>query len=204
MISIIDYGVGNINAFVNVYKKLGIQLNIAKTVEDLGSTTKIILPGVGAFDQAMARLNSSGMRPVIDRMVLSDGMPLIGICVGMQMLAKTSEEGILPGLGYFDAAVRKFDESRMRIKLNLPHMGWNDVLPSTGSKLFYKLEENPIFYFLHSYYFECNNNEDIIAKADYGGEFVCAVNHKNIYGVQFHPEKSHQFGIQLLKNFSDI
>ena len=202
MIAIINYGLGNINAFVNVYKKLGIELKIALSSSDLTGSTKIILPGVGSFDYAMSRLNASGMRPAIDQMVLHEHIPVLGICVGMQMLALSSEEGVLPGLGYIDGVVRKFDETKMTAKLNLPHMGWNDVIPSPGSKLFNGIEDKPLFYFLHSYYFDCNNMEDSIAKADYGGEFVCAVNHQNIYGVQFHPEKSHQYGIQLLKNFA--
>lgn len=204
MIVIINYGLGNINAFVNVYKKHGIDLKIARTAEDLNGATKIILPGVGSFDEAMSKLNVSGMRPAIDNMVLHEKIPLLGICVGMQMLAKRSEEGVLPGLGYIDAVVRKFDELKMGRKLNLPHMGWNDILPFDGSGLLSNLGHNPLFYFLHSYYFECSNIEDSIATADYGGEFVCAINHNNIYGVQFHPEKSHQNGIQLLKNFSEL
>ena len=204
MIAIINYGVGNINAFTNVYKKLGIRIKIVRSADDLNDVTKIILPGVGSFDHAMTKLNQSGMRPVIDNMVLNNKIPIIGICVGMQMLAKTSEEGVLPGLGFINAVVRKFDESKMNPKLNLPHMGWNEVRPSIGLKLFFKLENKPLFYFLHSYYFDCKSAEDSIAKADYGGEFDCAVNFNNIYGVQFHPEKSHQYGIQLLKNFSEI
>lgn len=202
MLGIISYGVGNINAYVNVYKKLGIQLKIVSSVIDLNGVTKIILPGVGAFDNVMTKLNNSGMRPVIDKMVLTENVPVIGICVGMQMLAKSSEEGVLSGLGYIDAVVRKFDEKKTNKKLNLPHMGWNDVIPKIGTKLFNNLENKPLFYFLHSYYFECNNMEDSIATADYGSEFVCAVKHNNIYGVQFHPEKSHHYGIQLLNNFA--
>jgi imidazole glycerol-phosphate synthase subunit HisH len=204
MITIINYGVGNINAFVNVYKKLGIRLKIARTADDLNNSTRIILPGVGSFDQAMSRLNESGMRPTLDHLVLHDRVPVIGICVGMQMLALSSEEGILPGLGYIDAVVRKFDEAKMKTKLNLPHMGWNDVSPSNESKLFSNLHDKPLFYFLHSYYFDCNKREDEIGWTDYGGEFVSAVHHNSIYGVQFHPEKSHQYGIQLLKNFSEL
>ena len=204
MIAILNYGVGNINAFVNVYKKLGVQIEIATSANDLTDAKKIILPGVGSFDHAMTKLNESGMRPTIDRMVLSDSIPILGVCVGMQMLAKKSEEGILPGLSYIDAVVRKFDESKMKPKLNLPHMGWNDINHSSELRLFYNLGDKPLFYFLHSYYFDCNFMEDSIATAIYGFEFVCAVNFKNIYGVQFHPEKSHQFGIQLLKNFSEI
>jgi imidazole glycerol-phosphate synthase subunit HisH len=201
MITIINYGLGNIHAFVNVYKKLGINLRMATSVNDLRDSTKIILPGVGSFDYAMQKLNESGMRPALDKMVLQDKIPLLGICVGLQMLAHSSEEGVLPGLGYLDATVRKFDVTKMKGKMNLPHMGWNDVNPRNDSELFHDMPEKPLFYFLHSYYFECNHPEDSIATADYGGEFVCAVNHENIYGVQFHPEKSHGNGIQVLRNF---
>jgi len=202
MITIINYGLGNINAFVNIYKKHGISIKVATTVNDLENATRIILPGVGSFDQAMILFDKSGMRSAVDKMVLTEGIPLIGICVGMQMLAHSSEEGILPGLGYIDGVVRKFDQSKLIPKLNLPHMGWNDIRPSNGSVLFNNLSLNPLFYFLHSYYFDCNDNANSIATTDYGEEFTCAVNHKNIYGVQFHPEKSHQNGIQLLKNFA--
>lgn len=204
MIAIINYGLGNINAFANVYKRLGISLKIVTTADDLSGANKIIIPGVGSFDQAMTKFNNSGMRPQVDSMVLEQKIPVIGICVGMQMLANKSEEGILPGLGYIDASVKKFDSSLINKKLNLPHMGWNNVIPSNGSKLFENISENPLFYFLHSYYFECNNPGDSTAKSEYGNEFTCAINHENIYGVQFHPEKSHQNGIQLLKNFSEI
>ena len=202
MIAIINYGLGNINAFVNVYKMQGVMLKIASKANELIGATKIILPGVGSFDQAMILFDKSGMRPLVDKMVLTDGVPLIGICVGMQMLAHSSEEGILPGLGYIDAVVRRFDESKMVRKLNLPHMGWNDICPNNDSILFNDLTVNPLFYFLHSYYFDCENATNSIATADYGGEFTCAVKKENIYGVQFHPEKSHHNGIQLLKNFA--
>jgi imidazole glycerol-phosphate synthase subunit HisH len=202
MIAIINYGLGNINAFANVYKKLNIPLKIARTGGDLDDATKIILPGVGSFDQAMSKLNDSGMRPALDRKVLNEMVPVIGICVGMQMLANSSEEGILPGLSYVDATVRKFDTAKMVQKLNLPHMGWNDVIPANGTGLLQNLGDRPLFYFLHSYYFDCHMPADTLATANYGGEFVCAIKHRNIYGVQFHPEKSHQCGIQLLQNFA--
>jgi imidazole glycerol-phosphate synthase subunit HisH len=204
MIVMIDYGLGNLNAFVNIYKKLDISIKIAKTATDLNEATKIILPGVGHFDHAMNKLNESGMRVKLDELVLQKKVPVIGICVGMQILAKSSDEGIQPGLGYIDGVVKKFDVSTFTQKTHLPHMGWNDVIPNDNEKLFTGLENEPIYYFLHSYYFECNVASDAIAKADYGKEFVCAVNHENIYGVQFHPEKSHHYGIQLLKNFATL
>ncbi|HXH99855.1 MAG TPA: imidazole glycerol phosphate synthase subunit HisH [Sphingobacteriaceae bacterium] len=202
MIAIIDYGVGNINAFVNIYKKLGLDVRIAQNPDDLLDATKLILPGVGHFDYAMSRLQQSGMRERLDELVLGNNMPVIGICVGMQMLAYSSDEGKLPGLGWIDGVVKKFDANTIHFATHLPHMGWNDVEPKKATPLLVGLENDAKFYFLHSYYFSCNNSDDIIAETTYGIEYSSAVNSKNIYGVQFHPEKSHQYGIQLLKNFA--
>jgi len=202
MTVLINYGLGNINAFINVFKRVDIPIRTANTVEELKGASKIILPGVGAFDHAMEKLNNSGMREALDQMVLVDRTPVIGICVGMQILGKKSDEGVLPGLGWIDGDVKKFDESTIQYKTKLPHMGWNDVNVTKSNKLFDGLENNALFYFLHSYYFNCNNNDDVIADATYGVNFACAVNHHNIYGVQFHPEKSHQYGERLLHNFA--
>lgn len=202
MIVIIDYGVGNINAFVNIYKSIGVDVKIAKSTLGLANATKLILPGVGHFDYAMDRFNTSGMVEVVTDLVINKKIPVLGICVGMQMLAKSSEEGLLLGLGWVDATVKKIDSSMLKQTTRLPHMGWNDIQVSTNNPLLLKLENKARFYFLHSYYFQCNNYEDSIAITNYGSKFSCAVNHNNIYGVQFHPEKSHHFGIQLLENFS--
>jgi imidazole glycerol-phosphate synthase subunit HisH len=204
MISIINYGLGNIKAFANVYNKLNIPFSIATTAEDLKKATKLILPGVGDFDYGMDRLNQSGMRDTLDDLVLQKKIPVLGICVGMQMLANSSEEGNLPGLGWIDATVKKFDTNLFKQRTKIPHMGWNDVTPVKESPLMKGLEANALFYFLHSYYFECNKTEDIIAVADYGSKFACIANAQNIYGVQCHPEKSHQYGIQLLNNFANL
>jgi glutamine amidotransferase len=204
MITIINYGVGNIKAFVNIYKRLGIDVKIAQNATDLEGATKLILPGVGHFDYAMERFANSGMFETTNELVLVKKVPVVGICVGMQMLAKSSDEGHLPGLGWIDATVKKFDPTLLKQSTRLPHMGWNDVLPIKTNPLLRNLESQARFYFLHSYYFHCNQLEDSIAVADYGINFTCAVNHNQIYGVQFHPEKSHHFGIQLLKNFSEI
>ena len=204
MITIIDYGVGNINAFVNVYKRVDVSVKIARTAADLEGAEKLILPGVGHFDYAMKKLNDSGMRDQLDDLVLNKKMPVIGICVGMQMMANYSDEGDLEGLKWIDASVKKFDETKIQQVTRLPHMGWNDVKPKIDMKLFAGLENDAIFYFLHSYYFECNNPQDIMAVSDYGIEFASAAHHENKYGIQFHPEKSHHYGEILLHNFAKL
>lgn len=202
--TIIDYGLGNIRAFANVYKKLNIPVKIATNTDDVKKATKLILPGIGAFDHAIQQFDQSGMRPVLNEMVLHHRVPVLGICVGMQMLACSSEEGKLPGLGWIDAKVNKFDISSFKQPECVPHMGWNDVKQSKNNVLFNGLGNDSRFYFLHSYYIHCKNNEDVIAVTDYGGKFACAVNSGNIFGVQFHPEKSHQWGILLLENFAKL
>lgn len=203
MIAIIDYGVGNIKAFANVYKNLNIPFKVAKSNNNLIDITKIILPGVGSFDHAMQSLQDSGMREKLDELVLDKKIPVIGICVGMQMLANSSDEGKLPGLGWINAVVKKFDYSQQN-NMPLPHMGWNSIKTNRKNQLLCNLEVNPRFYFLHSYYFECNNGNDIIATTNYGVFFTSVVNHENIYGIQCHPEKSHHNGITLLKNFGEL
>lgn len=204
MITIIDYGLGNVSAFVNVYKRLNISVAVAKCVDDLAQASKLILPGVGSFDHAIKLFELSGMRQSVERLVLQEGMPVLGICVGMQMLAASSDEGSLPGLGWIDGKVKKFDIASMPIGTYLPHMGWNDVQPAGDSGLFKRMEMDCRFYFLHSYYFECSQQEDVLAVTDYGESFSCAIHRNNVYGVQFHPEKSHHFGTQLLKNFAEL
>ncbi len=202
MITIIDYGVGNIFAFQNVYKRLNIPTKIAKSVSDLENAKKIILPGVGAFDYAMQRLNASGMREKLDELVLDKKVPVLGICVGMQMMGNKSDEGLMEGLKWINAEIIKFDESLIKQRTKLPHMGWNDVVMVKNNILFDELDEQSIFYFLHSYYFKCNHQEDVIATTNYGISFTSAVNANNIFGIQFHPEKSHRYGEQLLNNFA--
>ena len=204
MITLIDYGVGNIYAFQNVYKRLDIPTKIAKTAADLEDAQKLILPGVGAFDYAMQQLNQSGMRQKLDELVLEQKIPIIGICVGMQMMGNRSDEGVSEGLKWIDADILKFDESLIQQRTKLPHMGWNDVNPIDGHPLFDDLEQQAIFYFLHSYYFKCNNTADSIAISDYGIPFTSAVNADNVFGIQFHPEKSHQYGEKLLHNFAKL
>lgn len=144
------------------------------------------------------------MRQRLDELVLSDRVPVLGVCVGMQILAGASDEGVLPGLGWIQGRVKRFEAGGASAPLQLPHMGWNDVRPAAPDSLFQSLEADARFYFLHSYYFECERTQDVAAIANYGGDFSCAVHRDNIYGVQFHPEKSHHFGTRLLQNFAEM
>ena len=204
MITIVHYGLGNIRAFVNVYERLNIPVAVASTADDLRVATKIILPGVGAFDHAMDLLNGSGMRETLDKLVLDHGLPVLGVCVGMQMMAQSSDEGVLPGLGWIDGTVRKLPISALNSKTLLPHMGWNTIQSNIDNPLLVNLNNESRFYFLHSYFFHCSSQSDSISTTEYGIRFTSIVNTMNIYGVQFHPEKSHQWGIQLLRNFADL
>jgi imidazole glycerol-phosphate synthase subunit HisH len=204
MITIVNYGLGNIQAFVNIYKRLNIPTVVASSREELAGAIKIILPGVGAFDWAMNRLNNSGMRVTLDELVIGKKIPVLGICVGMQMMASKSEEGVLPGLGWIEGEVKRFDEKSFKGKTHLPHMGWNDVTPQRAHGLFNNLDTGARFYFLHSYYFSPHNESNILSITDYNGPYASSVYSDNVFGVQFHPEKSHQWGIQLLKNFAEM
>lgn len=203
MITLVSYGLGNVQAFANIYRRLNIPVQIAQTADELAGAERIILPGVGAFDWAMSRLDASGMRACLDELVMEQQRPVLGVCVGMQMMARRSEEGELPGLGWIDAEVKRFDEGRFTQRTHLPHMGWNDVMPCAADGLF-KGMAAPRFYFLHSYYMAPAHEEDTLAVTDYFGRFTSAVRVGNVYGTQFHPEKSHQWGIELLRNFAEL
>ena len=204
MIKIVNYGSGNIQAILNIYKRLNINCEVSNTPEELLGATKIVLPGVGAFDETMGQLLASGFKETLDEMVLYKKIPIIGICVGMQILANKSEEGVLPGLGYIDGTVRKFDTSLFTHKPHVPHLGWNNILIEKDHKIFNNIDAEKGFYFLHTYYFQCNSEENVLAKTDYGGKFSSAVNNNNVFGMQFHPEKSHSNGVQLFKNFAEL
>lgn len=204
MIAIIDYGVGNVAAIGNIYKRLDVAAKLVATAEGIAEADRIVLPGVGSFDWAMERLDRSGLRPALERAVLEDGKPILGICVGMQMLASGSEEGRRPGFGWVGGQVKRFEAQRGGRRTQLPHMGWNDVEPAESFDLFADLANDARFYFLHSYYFEAVDPKNVLAMTDYNGRFASAVRARNIFGVQFHPEKSHQWGVRLLKNFAAL
>ena len=205
MITIVDYGLGNVRAFTNVFKRLNVPSRIARTAAELEGASRIILPGVGAFDHAMERLDDSGLRPPLEALVQERQVPVLGVCVGMQMLANSSEEGQRAGLGWIGGRVRHFRSQSACADLAMPHMGWNDVRPvgeAGAGDLFAGLEQEARFYFLHSFYFECEDPSNVAARASYGVDFACAVRRGHVHGVQFHPEKSHHWGERLLENFA--
>ena len=202
MIHILDYGLGNIQALLNTFKRLGIDASRARCAAELEGATRLILPGVGAFDRAIMLLNQSNMRPLLQDMVLTRQVPVLGICVGMQMLACGSDEGLLPGLNWLPGHVRAFANTPASKNLPMPHMGWNNLNLRTGHRLFEDFNPEPSFYFLHSYYFDAEDKSNVLATTQYGVEFDSIVSMGNIYGIQCHPEKSHHFGAQFLKNFA--
>jgi glutamine amidotransferase len=200
VIGIVDYGLGNTQAIANIYKRLNVEVQLASTPDALARADRLILPGVGSFDWAMQQLGRTGLREALDRLVVVERRPVLGICVGMQMMARSSEEGQDPGLGWIAAEVRRLPAGE---RLMLPHMGWNDVQAHAGSPLMRGLETDAQFYFLHSYYFSPDSQDVVIGTVEYGIGFACAVQSGNVYGVQFHPEKSHAWGVRLLKNFAE-
>lgn len=204
MIKIVDYGLGNITAFSNMYRRMNIPVETANTAEQLEGADSIILPGVGAFDRAIELLNESRMRATLERMVCEDQVPVLGVCVGMQILANSSDEGKLPGLGWMPGRIRAFKTEPSAAELPSPHMGWNDVTLTVENSLFKGLESEARFYFLHSYFFECEQDGSSVTTSNYGLNFTSSVCSGNVYGVQFHPEKSHHYGSMLLKNFAEL
>ena len=204
MITIVDYGLGNVRAFLNAYKRLNIEAGTAATAEQLSRATRVILPGVGSFDHAMTKLSRSGMREALDDLALRRRVPILGVCVGMQILGRDSDEGTEPGLGWIEGRVRKLEALTSTNPLPVPHMGWNDVHPVAPAGLFNRLDSGARFYFLHSYYFQCDREADTLAVSHYGRDFACATGAGNVFGVQFHPEKSHHDGARLLQNFAEM
>lgn len=201
MITIVDYGVGNLGSIQNMFKRIGVASQVTGDPDAIARAGKILLPGVGAFDNAMRLIDESGLRTVLDRKALEDRVPVLGICLGMQLLTRSSEEGSRKGLGWIQASTRRFPAMP---GLKVPHMGWNVVTPTRKDALTRDLPDEPRFYFVHSYFVSVDDPEDSILKADYAVTFDAAVHHSNIYGAQFHPEKSHKFGRQFLANFAGL
>ena len=203
MIAVIDYGMGNIASILNMFKRIGNRdVMLTKDPAQIQSADKIILPGVGAYDNGMKNLEASGLIPLLNRRVLDDKIPVLGICLGMQLLMESSEEGVEKGLGWVEGNVKKFVFNEPS-DLKVPHMGWNYIKPLRESALL----NNDIkmkFYFVHSYHVKCNNRDHVLATCDYGFEFDAVIQKNNIYGAQFHPEKSHKFGMDLFERFSKI
>lgn len=204
MITIIDYGAGNMKSVQNMLRKIGVASILTKEISVIESANKLILPGVGHFDYGMQQLRKSGLIELLNQKVLIDQIPILGICLGAQMLGNKSEEGTEKGLGWIDMDIVKFDATILPPHLKIPHMSWNEITIKKNTPLLTGFEENPRYYFVHSYYMQPYQQEDILCTANYGEEFVAGVNKKNIFGVQFHPEKSHKFGMQLLKNFASL
>ena len=204
MIAIVDYGMGNLGSVRNMLKKIGAEACISADPGDIARADKLILPGVGAFDNGMQNLSSRGLIDILNEEVLNQKKPILGICLGAQLLTRRSEEGTLPGLGWLNAETIRFSFPDEKNHLKIPHMGWNEITIKRNNSLLCGFEETPRFYFVHSYHLHCLDQEDIIATSAHGIEFTAAVNRGNIWGTQFHPEKSHKFGLKVLINFADL
>lgn len=202
MIVIIDYNMGNVGSIANMIKKVGGSSVITSDIAEIEKAEKLILPGVGAFDTGMENIISMNLQSVLNKKVLDEKTPILGVCLGMQLLTKKSEEGTLPGLSWIDAETIRFPpETPTAEKLKIPHMGWNYVSIKKNAALFNGMHNDPRFYFVHSYYVKCNREEDILCETSYGIKFTSAVNRDNVWGTQFHPEKSHKYGMKLYHNF---
>lgn len=204
MVTIVDYGMGNLGSVANMFKKVGAVTEITNDLERIADAKKILLPGVGAFDTAINKIDEGNFRAILNQKALIEKIPVLGICLGMQLLTRSSEEGVCKGLGWIPADTLKFSFEKDS-GLKIPHMGWNEVRGINSSPLTMDLVDEARFYFVHSYYVKADNQEDVLMKTHYGLEFDSVItNGSNIFGAQFHPEKSHKFGMQLFNNFANI
>jgi glutamine amidotransferase len=204
MIVIVDYDMGNVGSIANMLKKIGVDSVITSDVAQVAAADKLILPGVGAFDTGMTNLERSGLLPVLNEKVAGEGTPVLGICLGMELLTQGSEEGICPGLGWIEGRTVRFRFPDGADRLNVPHMGWNGVRPAPQSVLLRDLPADNRFYFVHSFYVACDRDSDVGGWTRYGSDFASVVERGNVMGTQFHPEKSHRFGMALLRNFAAL
>lgn len=203
MITVVDYGAGNIGSVLNMIRKVGGHAVASGQSDELLKAEKILLPGVGSFDNAMSRLKNLALIEVLQERAEA-GVPFFGICLGMQLLSNNSEEGTLPGLGLIPGSVRRFKFDAEQAHLKIPHMGWNRAEPLREHSICKGLENDARFYFVHSYFYECEKPEHVLFKSTYGSDFASGIQRENVMGVQFHPEKSHRYGMQLLKNFIEL
>lgn len=201
MITIIDYGVGNLSSIKNMLKRIGVAAEITNDVAAIEKAEKLILPGVGHFNYGMEQLHKSGLVSILNEKVLEKKVPILGICLGVQLLTQSSEEGTAAGLGWIAGKTIAFDKTKLQANQKIPHMGWSEVSNYQQSKLFTNMPDEPRFYFVHSYHLALENSADVLVTANYGYQFAAGIEHENILGVQFHPEKSHKFGMKLLENF---
>jgi glutamine amidotransferase len=204
MITVIDYGTGNLGSIVNIGKKAGGKLRISSDPAVIRDSEKLILPGVGSFDRGMQNLQDRGLVDVLTAEVLIQKKPILGICLGVQLFMRRSDEGMLPGLGWVPGETVKFNMPAEASNHPIPHMGWNEIIPLREDRLLNNLPECPRFYFVHSFHLKCDDPDHVLAWTDYGLRFACAIQKENIWGTQFHPEKSHKFGLQVMKNFVSL
>lgn len=202
MIVIIDYKMGNIGSILNMLRKVGAKACVSSEKEVIGQAEKLILPGVGAFDHGMKNVHDSGLMPLLNKKVLEEKTPILGICLGMQLLGRKSEEGTMSGLGWINAETRRFKLNHQETGLKIPHIGWNMVTEKRPNIFFQNMPDEPRFYFVHSYHMVCEDEKNVLCTTCYGYDFASVVAQGNVTGVQFHPEKSHKFGLQLLRNFA--
>jgi len=205
MIGIVDYGSGNINAFINIYKKLNIDTLILNNANSFKKVKKLILPGVGSYDNVITTLKNKNLFDILNKYIIDKRVPVLGVCLGMQIMSNNSDEGKLNGFGWIKGKVKSFEKSKPISKVFYPHMGWNSIeLEYDNHPLFLNIDKKQGFYFIHNFFYECDNIKNVLTYTKYGIKFTSSIFHENIFGVQYHPEKSHLNGINLLKNFANL
>jgi|SRR5579875_1190385 len=203
MIAIINYGLGNLTSIQNMCRRLGIEATITSETEQIRRADKLLLPGVGHFKKGMENLHASGLKSLLDELVLQQKKPILGICLGAQLMTRHSEEGDVAGLGWVDAVTVRFNQQKIN-GLKVPHMGWSDITTTGNNPLWHNLPSEPRFYFVHTYHFLFDTPDEVSATASHGYDFACAFQKENILGTQFHPEKSHKFGMKVIENFNKL